>query len=326
MKVFVYSCKDDEKILLEEYKNKFNLEIGFCKEQPGTDNVELAAGYDCISMVGTILPNDVLVKFKELGIKFISTRSIGYDHIDIKKARELGIKVANIVYSPNAVADFAIMLMLMSLRKAKYIMNRYAVNDYTLAWNQGRELRNMTIGIIGTGRIGRTVMKEISGFGCRIIAYDKYENEETKQYAEYVDFDTLIGNSDLISLHAPATESTYHMINCENVNKMKKGIVIINTSRGSLVDNKALIKGLEEKVISAAGMDVIDNEPFYYNIDHKDSLLVDHDIAILESFPNVIITPHTAFYTDQAVRDMVENSLKSCVSFMKHEKILGEIV
>lgn len=325
MKIFMYSCKKDEQLILNKVAEKYGVEIGYCEIQATKDNYKLAEGYDCVSIVGTILDNEVMDEWKKMGIGFLSTRSIGSDHIDVSHAKEIGMKAAHILYSPNAIADFAIMLMLMSLRKAKYIMKRYEVKDYELGCNQGRELRNMTVGIVGTGRIGRTVMKELSGFGCKMLAYDLFENDETKQYATYVPYEQLLAECDVITFHLPGTEQTHHMLNCENVSKLKKGAVIINTGRGSLIDSKALIKGLEEGIIGAVGMDVIDNEPAYYNYDHKTEFLRDHDAVILESFSNVIMTPHTAFYTDQAILDMVENCVRTCVQYMKGEKIDWQI-
>ncbi|MBP1736295.1 MAG: fldH [Oscillospiraceae bacterium] len=325
MKIMIYSCRDDERVLFEQYARQWNLQLGYCNIQPTMENVHLAEGYPCISVVGTVISDELLREFARLGVKMISTRSIGYEHINIALAKELGVKVANITYSPNAVADFAIMLMLMSLRRARYIMERYRVKDFTLAWNQGRELRNMTVGVVGAGRIGQTVIREISGFGCKILVYNRHQNEEIKRYAEYVEYEELLRRSDIITFHAPATEQTYHLLNRDNVKRLKPGVIIINTSRGALVDNKALIDGLEQNIISAVGLDVIDNEPVIYNVDHKNALLMDHDIAVLESYPNVIITPHTAFFTDQAVRDMVENSLQNCVCFGEDQPIPGEI-
>lgn len=326
MKIFMYSCKKDEQIILPQISKKYGVEIGFCEMQPTMENCKLAEGYDCISMLATILDNQIMDKFKEMGIGFISTRTIGVEHIDLNHAKKIGVQVAHILYSPNAIADFAVMLMLMCLRKAKYIMKRYEVKDYELGHNQGRELRNMTVGVVGTGRIGRTVIKEISGFGCKILAYDLFENEETKKYADYVSYDEILEKCDVITFHVPAVKENHHMINLNNVSRLKPGVVIINTARGSLIDNRALIKGIEENIIGAVGMDVIDNEPVYYNFDHKDMRLEDHDAVILESFSNVIITPHTAFYTDQAVHDMVENSVAACCQYMKKEKIDWKIV
>ena len=324
MKIFVYSCRDDERELFEEYEKKWGLELGYCKEQPTMENAELARGYSCITVVGTKISDKLLEKLYEVGVRCIAARCIGIDHINLDKAHELGMRVSNITYSPNAVADYAIMLMLMCLRKAKYIMERYKVNDYSLAWNRGRELRDMTVGIVGGGRIGRTVMKQISGFGCKIQVYDHYEMDEVKQYATYVDYETLLKTSDIITFHAPGTKETYHMLNMESLKLLKKDVIIINTSRGSNVDTKALISGLEQGIISAAGLDVLDNEPTIYNIDHKNNILTDHDVAVLESFPNVVITPHTAFFTDHAVRDMVEHALENAVAFGEGKTMPGE--
>ena len=325
MKIFVYSCRDDERELFEEYEKAWNLELGYCREQPTMENADLAAGYPCITVVGTKISDELLEKLAGLGVKCIAARCIGVDHINLKHAKELGIRVSNISYSPNSVADYAIMLMLMCLRKAKYIMDRYKVHDYSLAWNRGRELRDMTVGIVGSGKIGRTVMKQIQGFGCRILVYSRHELNEVKEYAEYVDYETLLRESDIISFHTPGTKETYHMLNMDSVPLLKKGVVIINTSRGSNVDTKALIEGLEKGIISAAGLDVLDHEPTIYNIDHKDTLLTDHDVAVLESYPNVVITPHTAFFTDHAVRDMIEHGLQNAIAFGEGKRMPGEI-
>ena len=183
----------------------------------------------------------------------------------------------------------------------------------------------MTVGIVGGGRIGRTVMKQISGFGCKILVYDHYEMDEVKKYASYVDYETLLKSSDIITFHAPGTAETHHMLNLDNVSLLKKDVIIINTSRGSNIDTKALIYGLEKGIISAAGLDVLDNEPTIYNIDHKNTLLKDHDVAVLESYPNVVITPHTAFFTDHAVRDMIEHSLQNALAYEEGKEMPGEV-
>ena len=325
MKVFIYSCRADEHLLYEEYAEKMGMEFGFCREQPTPENCDLSRGYEVISVVGTKISDELLKKFADNGLKCITARCIGVDHINVKYANELGIRVSNITYSPNAVADYAILLMLMCLRKEKYILEHYRVQDYTLAQNCGRELRDMTVGIVGGGRIGRTVMRQISGFGCKMLVYSRHQLDEVKQYAEYTEYEELLRKSDIITFHAPGTKDTHHMLNLENVKLLKKNCIIINTSRGSNIDTKALIYGLERGIIGAAGLDVLDHEPTVYNIDHKDSLLLDHDVAVLKSFPNVVITPHTAFYTDHAVRDMIEHSLENAAAFFRGEKMPGEV-
>ena len=326
MKVFAYSCRDDEKPIFEELQETYGFELGVCKTQPTMENAELAKGYPCVTIVGTKISDELLRKLHEGGMQCLALRCVGYDHVNLELARELGVKVSNISYSPNAVADFAILLMMMCLRKVNYIRERYRVHDYSLAYSGGRELRDMTVGIVGGGRIGGTVIRQLSGFGCKILLYSRHKKEEKKRYAEYVSYEELLSRSDIISYHTPGTAETYHMLNLENIKKVKKGAIIINTSRGTNVDNKALIYGLEHGLIGAAGLDVIDEEPTIYNIDHKDGMKVNPDVAVLESYLNVIITPHVAFLTDHATRDMVSHGIDNCLAFAEDRPIPGEIV
>ena len=204
----------------------------------------------------------------------------------------------------------------MSIRKMKCIMERAAVQDYTLKGIQGRELGDFTVGVIGTGRIGRTVIRELSGFGCKILAYDLYENEEVKQYADYVNLDTLMETADLITLHTPLTDENYHLISGEASGKMKDRGVLINTARGGLLDTDALIEGIESGKIGAAGLDVVEKEFGLYYYDRKSDIIGNRELSILRGFPNVTVTPHMAFYTDNAIRTMVERSLQSCHAFL----------
>lgn len=243
----------------------------------------------------------------------ISTRTIGYDHVDIEAAKEFGIHVSNVSYSPECVADYTVMLMLMSLRRMKRIMQRGEINDFSLPGIQGRELPNLTVGVLGTGRIGQAVIRDLSGFGCKIYAYDKYENENVKGYAEYTDLDTIYKECDLITLHMPLAEDNFHLIGKEAFGKMKDGVVIVNTARGGLIDTKALIEAIESGKAGAAGLDVIEDEFGMYYYDRKSDVLSKRDLYILRGFPNVIVTPHMAFYTDQAVSDMVKHSIESCI-------------
>lgn len=320
MKILVFSHRADESSYFEEFSKKYNVEVVLCTDEPNMESADLAVGFDCISIITTLIPSELVEKFHKLGVKFISTRTIGYDHIDVVKAKELGIHVGNATYSPNSVADYTIMLILMAIRKVKLIMERSNAQDFSLKGVQGKELPNLTVGVIGTGKIGQTVIKHLSGFECNIIAHDIYENEIVKAYGKYVDLETLISSSDVITLHMPATDSNYHIINKDSIKTMKDGVFIINTARGSLINTNDLIEALEENKIGGAALDVIENEADLYYNDLKGEILNNRELAILKSFPNVIITPHTAFYTNQAVSDMVENSIKSCVLFMENKE------
>ena len=204
IKITAYSCRKDELDYFAQFGKKYNAQITLHTEPPTMETAGLAAGSTCVSMITTPMTEPLLEKFKSLGVGFVSTRSIGYDHIDVAAAKKLGVRVGNVSYSTDSVADYAVMLILMATRKIKAILDRSAAQDYSLKGVQGRELHNLTVGVAGTGRIGRTVIRRLSGFGCRILAYDLYENEEVKQYAEYVPLEEFLAQSDLVTLHMPA--------------------------------------------------------------------------------------------------------------------------
>lgn len=317
MKLFVYSYREfDEAEFFQKFAEEYHVELGICHDAPTMENAYLAEGYPYVSIITTKIDEELMNRFHALGVKMISTRTIGYDHIDLEAARKCGISVGNVKYSPECVADYTVMLMLMSIRKMKRIMQREEINDFSLPGIQGKEMPNFTVGVIGTGRIGRAVIRDISGFGCKIYAYDQYENDEVKKYAQYASLDEIYEKCDMITLHMPLTEANMHLIDAEAIQKMQNGVVLINTARGGLIDTKALIDGLESGKIGAAGLDVIEDEFGMYYFDRKSDVLSKHDLYILRGFPNVIVTPHMAFYTDQAVSDMVKHSIESC---MLHE-------
>jgi D-lactate dehydrogenase len=315
----------DEAKYLDKFSKKYNVEIELCKEGPTLENANLASGFNCISIITTPVDRNLIKKFYEVGVRFISTRTIGYDHIDIKSAREFGIHVGNVTYSPNSVADYTIMMILMISRKIKTIMERSNVQDYSLKGVQGKELQNLTVGIIGTGRIGKTVIKHLSGFDCKMLAYDIYKDKKLNQYVEYVNLKELFQKSNIITMHVPATKDNYHIIDKNSITLMKEGVFIINTARGSLINTDDLIDGIEKKKIGGVALDVIENESNIYYNDLKCQVLDNRDLAILKSYPNVIVTPHTAFYTDQAVSDMVENSILSCILFVEKKENPWEV-
>ncbi len=317
MKLFVYSYREfDEAEFFQKFAEEYHVELGICHDAPTMENAYLAEGYPYVSIITTKIDEELMNRFHALGVKMISTRTIGYDHIDLEAARKCGISVGNVMYSPECVADYTVMLMLMSIRKMKRIMQREEINDFSLPGIQGKEMPSFTVGVIGTGRIGRAVIRDISGFGCQIYAYDQYENDEVKKYAQYASLDEIYEKCDMITLHMPLTKENMHLIDAEAIQKMQDGVVLINTARGGLIDTKALIDGLESCKIGAAGLDVIEDEFGMYYFDRKADVLSKRDLYILRGFPNVIVTPHMAFYTDQAVSDMVKHSIESC---MLHE-------
>ena len=299
-KVFFYTLRPyDELGIAQRLAPQLDVEFGSTQEYPTLENAELAKGYDAVSLTPCDMSAPMVKRFHELGVKSICCRSIGYDHVDRETARELGMKVANVDYPPNGVANFAIMLMLMSLRKAGHILKRGEAQDYSLQGKIGRDISNCTVGVIGTGRIGRTVLQHLSGFGCRLLAYDLYPNDEVKKIAEYVPLETLLAESDVITLHTNATEENHHLIDTKAIERMKPGVTIINTARGKLIDSDALIAGLESGKIGAAGLDVLENENGLYYYNRMGDVIPNPELAALRSMPNVILTDHTAFYTHE---------------------------
>ena len=317
MKAVVYNCREfDEKELFEKYGKELGIELVLCPDAPDKENAALAKGAECIDIITSRMPRELLEVFAGYGVRYVTTRTIGYDHIDGKAAKELGMTVANAPYGPCGVADYAVMLILMTIRKMKRIMERTNIQDYSLKGIQGRELKDLTVGVIGTGRIGRTVLQNLSGFGCRRIAYDPFRNQEVEQAGvPYVTLDEMWRRADVISLHAPLTDDNYHMIDQEAISRMKDGVMIINTARGGLIDSQALICGIESGKIGGAGLDVVENEFGLYYYDHKSDILNNRELAVLRGFPNVTVSHHMAFYTDDCVETVVRDSLLGCKCF-----------
>lgn len=308
---FNYRAFDEAKYFTS-ISQELGIEPIICKETPTLSNIHLAEGCRCISIITTPIDEVLIKELYHMDVKMISTRTIGFDHIDIQAAKKFGIHVSNATYPPDGVADYAIMMMMMACRNMKSIMARGNIQDFSLQGLMGRDFAGMIIGIIGTGRIGETVVRHLLGFGNEILAYSLDESEEVKKYAKYVSLDELLSTSDIISLHAPVDGTNYHMINEEAIAKMKDGVILINTARGALIDTKALLEGIESGKIGGAALDVVENEAGLYYNDLKSEVLSNRELAILKSYPNVIVTQHMAFYTQQDIEGMVYSSLKSC--------------
>ena len=320
MKLLAYSVREDEKIYFESYGKKYGMEVIIREDAPSLENAGQMEGCDCVSIITTPVDRELICRWKDAGVRHISTRTVGYDHIDRLAAAEMGITVSNVSYSPYSVADYAVMLILMAVRKVGIIARRYFGQDFTLRGVQGRELRNLTVGVVGTGRIGETVIGHLQGFGCRILAYDLYEKEAVNKMAEYVPLDRLFQEADVITFHAPSTKESHHMVNRETIAGMKDGVILVNTARGSLIDTEALIEGLESGKIGGAALDVLEDEQRIYYQDFKDQNICHRQMAVLANTPGVILTPHTAFFTDQAVSDRVEYSIRSCRQELEGEE------
>ncbi|MFA6844330.1 MAG: D-isomer specific 2-hydroxyacid dehydrogenase family protein [Sphaerochaetaceae bacterium] len=324
--ITAFAARPDEQASFARLEKELNLSIKYVKSNLGKDVVSEAQGSEGVTILGNCDASaPVLEELAKLGVKFIASRSAGYNNIDLEAAKRLGMRVSNARYSPHCVADFAVMLALMVNRRVMVALKRNIGNDYSLPGIQGQEMENMTVGVMGTGRIGRTVISNLSGFGCKILAYDTFQSEEVRSKATYVDLDTLLSESDIITLHMPLTEETRHIINKDTIAKMKTGVKLINTARGELVDTSALIEGLKSKKIAGAGLDVLEGELGVYHTDHRLDGVANDQIAILKSLSNVVVTGHMAFYTDQAVDDMVSCGLTSLSDFIRKGAAACEI-
>ncbi len=326
MKVIAFEVREDEKKDFLEQAERFHMEVTYCSEALTLENIDQISGQDGITILGrSNISSEILDKMKAFGVKFLATRTIGFNHIDVEYAKKVGIRISNSQYAPNGVAEFSVMLLLMSLRHYKQALFRGNVNDYSLRGLQGRELRNLTVGIIGTGKIGESVVRNLQGFGCNIIAYDAYKKESLKEMVTYVSLDELYEKSDVISLHTPLLDSTYHMIDKNSIAKMKPGVIIINCARGELMSIPDIIEAVETEKIGALGLDVFEKEEGIYHHDLRSDIISNKDMAYLRQFPNVTMTQHMAFYTDAAVASMVEGSLEALLSFYNKSESSYEV-
>jgi D-specific alpha-keto acid dehydrogenase len=312
--ISVYACGPDEAAVFREVAPRFGVVPTITGAALSEANIELAAGNRCIS-VGhkTPVANSALLALSRAGVRYLSTRSIGYSHIDLDYAQRVGICVGNVAYSPDSVADYTLMLMLMAVRHAKSVIRRTDAHDYRLHDVRGKELRDLTVGVVGTGRIGSAVLDRLRGFGGRTLACDA----RPKTSAYYVPLDELLARSDIVTLHTPLTADTRHLLDRRRIEQMKHGAFIINTGRGPLLDTESLLAALESGRLGGAALDVLEGEDGIFYADCRNTSIENTPLPRLQQLPNVIISPHTAYYTDRALSDTVENTIINCLTFEK---------
>tara|TARA_R110001632_G_scaffold166208_3_gene284613 strand:- start:3087 stop:4082 length:996 start_codon:yes stop_codon:yes gene_type:complete len=320
MKTTVFSThKFEEPHLVAANKGKHELNLLDVRLTEIT--VSLAQGADAVSLfTSDDASAEVLEKLGALGIKYIALRTAGYNNVAIERATELGIKVARVpAYSPYAIAEHTMALILALNRKLIRAHNRVRDMNFSLNGLTGFDLNGKTVGVMGTGKIGAILVKILHGFGCKILTFDTSENETlVEKYGVcYTDCKTLCSESDIISLHVPLTPSTKHLINAKHISIMKPGVMLINTSRGGLVDTKAVIQGLKSGKVGYFGMDVYEEEEGLFFEDHSDEILQDDVIARLMTFNNVLITSHQAFLTDTALTNIADTTIYNLECFEK---------
>lgn len=313
--ITVYGCAADERALFDSLAPTLGVSLTCTTEAIGEDNAELAHGNRCISVSHkTPISNETLLVLRKVGVRYISTRSVGFNHIDVDFAASIGITVGNVSYSPDSVADYTLMLMLMSVRRAKSMIRRIDAHDYRPLSTRGRELRDLTVGVVGTGRIGAAVIDRLRGFGCDVLAYD-IRPRPAAEGVEHVDLDTLVERSDIVTLHAPLSEESHHLLDRRRIDRMRPGAYVINTGRGALIETPALIAALEEGRLGGAALDVIEGEEGIFYADLRGREIPNGWLAKLQEMPNVLVSPHIAYFTDHALMDTVENSIVNCREF-----------
>ncbi|WP_119393880.1 2-hydroxyacid dehydrogenase [Salinibius halmophilus] len=317
MKVAVFSAKPYDQTYLGEI-NQGQHELEFFEPHLDSQTVPLTKGFDVVCcFVNDTLDRDTLVALKDNGIKLVAMRCAGFNNVDLPTAEQLELPIVRVPeYSPYAVAEHAAALALSLNRNLHRAHNRVRENDYSLDGLLGFDFNGKTVGVIGTGKIGVCFGKIMQGFGCKVVAYDPYpSNEAQKLGFEFLDLDTLLNRCDVISLHCPLMSQTYHIINAYTISKMKRGVMLLNTSRGGLIDTPAVIEGLKSGQIGHVGLDVYEEEEDLFFEDYSNNVLQDDTFARLQTFPNVIITGHQAFFTKEALTAIAKVTFSNLNAF-----------
>ncbi len=318
MKVLMYDAKAyDIESFDKQLKNYEDISIDYIDTDLTSRTVNLCKGYDAICIfVNCKLDKNVIKKLKAYKIKLVLLRCSGFNNVDVKQANKAGITILRVAtYSPEAIAEHALALALCVNRKIHKSYIKVRENNFSLIGLTGFNFYKKTAGIIGTGRIGKAMCRICHGLGMKVIAYSPTIDSEL-DFVKYVSLDELFKNSDLISLHCPATEDNYHLINKDTINKMKNGVILINTSRGLLVNTEDLIQGIRNKKFFGVGLDVYEEEGNNVFENREDDILESSITARLLSFPNVVITSHQAFLTHEALDSIAEITLKNIIDYM----------
>ena len=319
MKIAFFDTKTYDKQAFEEYNNKNGVEFKFFETKLNPDTADLTKGYDGVCVfVNDCMNAEVINTLYKNGIKFIALRCAGFNNVDLN-ATQNKIQVCRVPnYSPHAVAEHAMALLLTSIRRIHKAYIRTKDFNFSLNGFTGFDLHEKTVGIIGMGKIGSVFSDICLGFGMNVLAFDKIKSEESR--AKFVSKEELFSQSDIISLHCPLTEETEYMINKKTINLMKKGVVIINTSRGGLIDTDELIEGIKSRKIGAACLDVYEEEADLFFEDNSGHIIEDDTLARLISMPNVIVTSHQAFLTKEALSQIAQITFNNILSYTENGK------
>ncbi|WP_435357107.1 2-hydroxyacid dehydrogenase [Emticicia sp. SJ17W-69] len=326
MKIAFFSTKSYDKEFFEKY-NQTNT-LTFYEVPLNESSVRLAEGFDAICVfVNDKVDASIIKILTQLGVKLIALRCAGFNNVDLEATKKANISVVRVpAYSPHAVAEHAVALIMTLNRKTHKAYNRVREGNFSLEKLIGFDLYQKTIGVIGTGKIGEAFARIMLGFGCKVIAYDIFQNQNLVNLGvEYGSLDEVLAESDIISLHCPLTEKTHHLIDNQAISKVKDGMMLINTSRGALIDTPAVVEALKTKKIGYLGLDVYEQEENIFFKDHSEEILVDDTLARLMSFPNVLITSHQGFLTEEALTQIAIITLNNITAFEQGQKSGNEI-
>ncbi|WP_404799102.1 D-2-hydroxyacid dehydrogenase [Apilactobacillus micheneri] len=325
MKLLMYSIREDELDNLKEIEQKYAVKISTTDKPLNVDTVDLAKGFDGITVQqhGNIDDDIIYQKLHDFGIKQISLRITGYEIINFAAAKKYDLKITNVpAYSPRSVSELVLADVMSLLRHLRETHLREDNADF--AWNglQAREIHNLTVGIIGAGKIGSAVARIFKALGSKVLVSDPVKRPELFDTVEYVDYDTLLTKSDIVTMHTPMTDFMHHFMNIDRFKQMKKDAIFINASRGPVVDTKDLIAALKDNEIASAAVDTFEGEAGITGVDLSKNGIENEDLSELLKMPNVIVTPHIGFYTDAAVKNMDMISSVDAIKIVKGEEPL----
>ncbi|KAI0537560.1 hypothetical protein GGR58DRAFT_345773 [Xylaria digitata] len=333
MKLAVFSAKPYDKVYLTQAAKLdpdtgSNIEIIYHEFALSSETAPLAAGASAVCVfVNDTLTEDVLTSLHSLGVRAILLRCAGYNNVDLKTASQLGLFVANVpAYSPEAVAEFAVALVQTLNRNTHRAYNRVREANFALDGLLGRTLHGKTVGIVGTGKIGVAFARIMKGFGCELLAHDPFPNPEFKKYGEYTTLEDLLSRADVVSLHCPLLPPTRHIINEATLGMMKKNAMLVNTSRGGLIDTKAVIAALKKQQLGGLALDVYEHESAFFYNDHSGTIIQDDDLMRLTTFHNVLVCGHQAFFTEEALGEIASATIRNLTDFVHERECQNSLV
>ena len=323
IKIAFFDTKDYDREMFDKYNSEYNYEITYFKTKLNEETAVLATGFDVVCIFVNDSANKVVLeKLKSFGVKLIALRCAGYNNVEISHLPS-GLGVVRVpAYSPYAVAEHTAGLLLALDRKVYKSYQRTKKYNFSLDGLLGFDIHGKTVGVIGTGKIGKVFINIMNGFGANVIAYDVYQDKKAEEELnfKYTTLDEIYKNADIISLHCPLTEENHNMINKDSIAKMKKGVILLNTSRGKLINAKDLVDCLEKGMIGGVGLDVFEDEEEYFLNDMSNSYIRDAELSILLSMPNVVITSHQAFFTKEALEKIVSTTLSNIKEYIETGK------